>query len=236
MPEPSTSGPSPLIVKITVENLAPPNGTILAPTWFGFHDGSFNIYELGAPASPALVRLAEDGNVGPLTAAFSASNAGIVQGNVFGTADIFNDTTPGTQSSITVLLDGDLPRNRYFSYAAMIVPSNDAFIANAHPRAHRVFDDSGAFIGATILVSGGDVLDAGAEVNDEDPFHAAGTGPIIPGVGPLLIFGAGIPEKGVVHKHKGYKPGGPVLSNPAFANADFTAAGYQVARITIAKL
>jgi Spondin_N len=222
------------VVKITIENLAPTGGTFLAKVWFGFHDGSFSIYELGAAASPALERLAEDGNTGPLTKEFSNSNAGLVQGTLFGPDGLFDDTAPGNKASISVILDGPAQRNAYFSYAAMIVPSNDAFIANGNPQAHKVFDDQGNFCGADIIVTGGDVLDAGTEVNDEGPFHAAGTGPIIPGVGsPLLIPGAGIAENGVVQKHTGYKLGGFVLSNPVFANADFTAPGYQIARITV---
>src|SRR5689334_12793243 len=85
----------PIVVEITVENLAPANGTLLAPIWFGFHDGSFSIYELGSPASPALERLAEDGNTGHLTNQFADANVGIVQGTLFGSADILNDTVPG---------------------------------------------------------------------------------------------------------------------------------------------
>jgi hypothetical protein len=222
-----------VVAEVTVENLAPANGTLLAPIWFGFHDGGFSVYELDKPANPALERLAEDGNAGFLTNAFSASNAGLVQGVLFGTANILNLTAPGARTSMRVLLDGAQPRNLYFSYAAMVVPSNDAFIANGDPRAHKVFDDNGAFVGADLVVMGSDVLDAGTEVNDEDPFHAAGTGPFIPGVGPMFIFGAGLVENGVVQKHTGYKPGGPVRSNPAFASADFTVPGYRVARITV---
>ena len=224
---------SPLTVRITVTNLAPANGTLVTPVWFGFHDGGFDLYEPGAPASQAIEHLAEDANVGPLSTTFGASGRGVVQGVVYGSADIFNDLAPGNEASTQTVLDGNLPRNRYFSYAAMIVPSNDAFIANGNPSAYKVFDDDGNFVGADILVMGCDVLDAGTEINDEDPFHAAGTGPVLAGVGPLFIIGAGPTENGVVHSHPGYKPGGPVLSNPAFANADFTAQGYKIARITV---
>jgi hypothetical protein len=52
------------VLTITVENLAPPMGTVVTPLWFGFHDGSFTIYRDGAPASAALERLAEDANAG----------------------------------------------------------------------------------------------------------------------------------------------------------------------------
>jgi len=56
-------------VTVTIENLAPTNGTFQTPHWVGFHDGLFDIYNSGAPANSlpepggvALERLAEDGN------------------------------------------------------------------------------------------------------------------------------------------------------------------------------
>ncbi len=43
----------------------------------------------------------------------------------------------------------------------------------------------------------------------------------------------GVPQNGVVSLSSGYIPGGPILSSSMFRNADFTAPGYQVARITV---
>ena len=73
---------------------------------------------------------------------------------------------------------------------------------------------------------GREVLDAGTEVNDEAPLHAAGAGPV-------FLFDAGVAEKGVVHRHEGYQPGGTILSIPMWTNADFTVPDYRVARITV---
>ena len=84
----------------------------------------------------------------------------------------------------------------------------------------------GGFLGADIIVLGSGVLDAGTEVNDEAAFHAIGAGPV-------FIADAGVPENGEVHVHPGYQPGGALLSNPNFANADFKAVGYRIARIRI---
>jgi hypothetical protein len=215
-------------LKITVKNLSPQNGTALAPIWFGFHDGSFNIYKLDTPASLAVKRLAEDGNTGPLTNEFCKSSAGIVQGTLFGSDDIFDSTFPGSTTSLKVAIDGSLSSSRYFSYGVMVLPSNDAFIANENPKAHQIFDDEGNFIGADFIVYGSEVLDAGTEVNDEAPLHAAAAGPI-------FLRGAGVVENGVVHAHSGYKPGGTILSIPVFANADFKAEGYQLAQITVSE-
>jgi hypothetical protein len=213
---------------ITIENLAPPQGTALSPLWFGFHDGSFVTYEIESPASAALERMAEDGNSGPLTNEFSRSGAGVVQGTVFGSDDVFNGIFPGSSPSLKVVIDGSLPSSRYFSYAAMVIPSNDAFIANENPTAYQVFDEDGNFCGAEIIVDGSEVLDAGTEVNDEAPLHAAGAGPV-------FIFDAGVAENGVVRTHEGYKPGGTILSNPTWANANFKVGGYRVARITVSE-
>ena len=215
-------------VAITVENLAPSQGTALSPLWFGFHDGSFAAVSQGSPASTAIERLAEDGTTGFLTIEFSGGGAGLVQGTVFGGSTPFNLALPGERVTLKVLLDVSRPDSLYFSYAAMVIPSNDAFIANEDPKSHRVVDGYGRFVGADIVVAGEDVLDAGTEVNDEAPLHAAGAGPI-------SIFDAGVAEKGVVHKHEGYQRGGTILSNPMWANADFKAPNYQVARITVAE-
>ena len=62
-----TSEPEPTsetTLQITIENLAPEAGTGIAPSWFAFHDGSFDLFNVGETASPALELLAEDGIVG----------------------------------------------------------------------------------------------------------------------------------------------------------------------------
>src|SRR5262245_45101952 len=69
-----------LQVKVTIENLAPVNGVYLTPLWVGFHDGSFNIYDLGAPAPEYLEHLAEDGTTDDIMAAFTGSVQGTLAG------------------------------------------------------------------------------------------------------------------------------------------------------------
>jgi len=213
-------------LNITVENLSPPQGTALSPLWFGFHNGEFTVFTCGAPASAALERLAEDGNTGPLTSQFSQVEAGVVQGTVFGTDDIFNGIFPGSTVSLKVVIDVSLPNSRFFSYAAMVIPSNDAFISNENPKAHEIIDSCGKFVGLDITVMGREILDAGTEVNDEAPLHAAGAGPV-------FMFNTGVNERGIIHRHEGYQPGGTILSIPMWANADFTVPDYRVARITV---
>ena len=82
----SGSVPSIPSVVVTIENSAPERGALQTPFWVGVHDGSFDIYDRNVPlGSGALVdreaveRLAEDGNTGPISDAFSTSGAGTVQ-------------------------------------------------------------------------------------------------------------------------------------------------------------
>lgn len=233
----STASASSVLLQVKVSNLAPTGGTHLTPVWFGIHDGGFDLYNRGEPSSPALERLAEDGDVGPLNDLFDASGNGSVQGVIFGegagpgfpAAPVIS---PGDSASAQVLVDPNSPMSRYFSYASMIVPSNDFFIANGNPLAFELFDSMGRFISNSgtpgvfrFLVLGSMVLDAGTEVNDELPENTAFFGQSMPNTG--------VDENGVIELATGFIPGGPILSDPRFANADFTAAGYQIALFEI---
>ena len=210
-------------LRVRVENLAPQNGTFITPVWVGFHTGMFDIYDLGAAASSALERIAEDGDTLPLSSDFSASGFGSSQGVVSNGMPM----APGEVALMNFVLDNNNPSARYFSYASMVVPSNDAFIANGNPMAHEIFDAGGNFIGADFIVLGSSVLDAGTEVNDEVPMNTAFFGQTTPDTGD--------DENGVVHAHPGFMPpgSGGILDDPMFAGADFTAPGYQIARISI---
>ncbi len=229
---------SPMTVEITVTNLAPTGGVHVTPVWVGFHDGTFDIYNLGDPASSALERIAEDGNPMPLSDAFTASSAGMEQGVIVGPGAGAGFPPPpvippGGMASLLITLDSSLASSRYFSYAAMVVPSNDYFIANGDPLAHPVFTSGGLFnsdpgtpglISFTVL--GTQVRDAGTEVSDEMFDTTAFLG--------QSMNNTGADENGVVHAPTAsYTPGGPVLSDSRFTNADFLANGYQIARIEL---
>lgn len=208
-------------IQVTVESLTPDNGTFLTPVWTGFHDGSFDIYNQGEEASPGLESLAEDGDFATLSDEFLASGAGTVDGAVFGSPVI----APGTTATEFFELDETLASSQYFSYASMILPSNDAFIANGNPFEHQIFDDDGNFLGADFIVFGNEVLDAGTEVNDEAEDSTAFFG--------QSVANTGTTEGGTVQLHPGFLDGGRILSSDDFANADFTAPGYEVARIRV---
>ena len=111
----------------------------LTPVWFGFDDGSFDLFDPGAAASASLEALAEGGDTSGLAADFGAATQGVIVSND-GAAPVIE---PGETASFTISLD--TTQNRYFSYASMVIPSNDAFIST--PESSEVFDLAGNFIG-----------------------------------------------------------------------------------------
>ncbi len=158
---------------ITVENLLDEGSFYFTPVWMSVHNGSFDVFNEGefADAFPGLTALAEHGNTGPLMDAFTSSPAGLAGGwQTTLVADDGPDDAPvfAPGESMTLNLDVDDPGvNRFFSYASMVVPSNDLFFANDDFRGIELFDDAGNFNGPlVILVLGGEVYDNGTEVND----------------------------------------------------------------------
>ena len=163
---------------------------------------------------------------------FTQSNSGSNGGEQFilannGVVTDLLGQDPGQSVSLNITLDNNnLANTRYFSYASMIVPSNDGFIGNEDATAIEIFDGEGNFLGADIIVLGDEVWDAGTEVNDESPDSIPYT---------LDLIGQGVDENGTVQLHPPFLPAGSggILDIPQAANADFTQSGYQVARITI---
>ncbi len=245
---------NPTKVKVTVENLAPENGSAITPLWVGFHDGTFDLFNLGEPASPGIESTAEDGITGlggnfpDLTQASidAGFDPAILPSLAPFLSDLFSDSSAGMNDGIQDLLFiasslglnpgesvsktfelNDIASNGFFSYAAMYFASNDAFIANDNPI--PIVDESGNLIETEIIITGDQVWDAGTEVNTEDPADVPFD---------LAVTGQGTPEGGVVMQHPGFLPpgSGGILDNPDFANSDFTQPGYEVARITITEV
>lgn len=159
----------------------------VTPLWFGFHDGSFDLFDDGQPASSALELIAEEGDVSGLQNAFTAEGHAIqgVAANAagFGGAPVIDPGETATASITPV----NPAAYRYLSFASMVIPSNDAFIGNSDPTAYQVFDSSGDFQGPlTIQIFANDIWDAGTEVNNT--FGAAFSG----------VGGDGVAEGGTV--------------------------------------
>jgi len=219
-------------VRVTVTNIAPAMGTFQTPVWIGLHDGTFEVYDLGSPAAlhftvtNALERLAEDGNVAPLGSDFRAQAVGSTEGSLSGElGPEAGPIAPGETVVHVFEVDPASAESRYFSYASMVIPSNDAFVANDDPLAHEIFDAGGNFVATDFVVLGSQVLDAGTEVNDEVPANTAFFGQTVPDTGTT--------ENGNVALHPGFLAAGMggILDDPMFVNADFTAVGYQLLSI-----
>lgn len=246
----SASAVQALTVKVEIENLGPNGGVAITPVWVGFHDGSFDSYNTGLPSERGLEQIAEDGIPTTISEDF-LNNLTYVQD---GESGIFSTSQVGTRVNGGV---GDAPittgttvtnkfeitpddSNRFFSYASMILPSNDYFIANGNPLAHNL---STLFTGEESSISfligePGEINDAGTEVNDFTT--SAGNGLFQPGLP------AGQPEPGIGEDQNGVNatvtdPYANFLNTPAdfdtnFANLDFndpTLYPNGIARVTI---
>ena len=145
-------------VTITVQNLAPPSGVAFAPLHFGFNAGVFDAFNLGAAATAPIVSVAEGGSGSAWQPAFAAADPTATRGTVGGLL------LAGASASLTVTVDTAL--NPFFTFAAMVVPSNDFFIGNDSPTAFRIFDAAGNLALTSITQAARDIWDAGSEVFD----------------------------------------------------------------------
>ncbi len=124
------------------------------------------------------------------------------------------------------------------SFAAMVVPSNDAFIGNHNPWAIEIFDAAGNYKGKQIYtVLGSEVWDAGTELNTE--MDAAFINQTAPNTG-ITTAAPILPHPGFIGSYG--NPGGEGLIlggiNAAGklidpAGSDFTLPHAVVARITV---
>ena len=220
-------------VLLTIENLAPTNGNFLTPHWVGFHDGTFDTYNGGTPAdtlpqagSDAIERLAEDGNTEPIAGVFGLLAPNGVQATVPGPT---GPLAPGEVTQRVFLLDSLSGDHRFFSYASMVIPSNDFWYSNGNPQANEIFDAQGNLVASPFIVTNEDILDAGTEVNDEIPSNTAFFGQQTPNTG--------VPENGVIvdfPDFEGFRPAGSggILDDPRFSGANFRVAGYPLAKFS----
>jgi hypothetical protein len=229
-------------IRLTVKNKAPVDGVYLTPVWVGFHDGSFDTYDAAEQATPELERLAEDGSTGMVSDMFGATtpsgqDATVLDPEGFAGAPVFD---PQSEESMVFNLDSE--HQRYFSYVSMVIPSNDAFIANDNPLAHRIFNEDGSFAGPiSIWVMGSDVLDAGTELNNEIEAaffnqSAADSGTTTAdaiAAHPGFNGSMGNPDGSPQNILGGTSGLGIFFDETA---ADFSTAGYELAELTISRI
>ena len=168
--------------EVTITNLT--RGQQFTPLLVATHKAGVKLFELGQPAGADLATLAEEGNTAPLAAALSANadTGRVVTGSGL--------TNPG--ATVKLIVEGGRGFG-FFSVAAMLIPTNDAFVALngvALPRDQHT------------LTLTAPAYDAGSERNDE--LCASIPGPFFPECGGS--GGGGAPlggEEGYVHIHAG---------------------------------
>ena len=138
-----------------------------APVWFGFHNGSFDTFDIGGTAAAGLEDIAEIGNATVFNGEFAAGpgTPGNIQGVVAGPGPI------PTGTSATGFVTPLNPANyQYLNVAGMLLASNDLFFGNENPLAYQVFDSTGAINDSSgvfeIAVFSNSIYDAGTEVDD----------------------------------------------------------------------
>ena len=168
-------------------------GQVLSAPIFAAHIADFKIAEVGQPASPALVALAENGvTLGLATiAAAGGANTVLADGNVI----------PG--GSVTVTVTADMA-NSSLSVASMLVSTNDAFIAAVDV---PLFDENGDPVSASLELM---AYDAGSEDNTEMASDIPGPLGLDEATDPPMSNERVPTEGGVIAAHEGIQGGADV--------------------------
>ncbi len=186
-------------VTVTITNLAAANSISFAPLQLGFHSGAFDAFNIGTVAGPGIVSVAEGGAGGRWQADFAAADPTATRGTI-GMALL-----PGQSRSQSFIVNAGL--NRFFTFAAMVVPSNDFFIGNDNPMQYRLFDDAGNLLINSITQTSSQIWDAGSEA-----FSIAGAAFLVNGNNDVRT-----PQNGVVSFN---------FAELLGFNGEMTAAGY----------
>ncbi len=167
--------------EVTITNLT--RGQSFTPLLAATHTDKAQFFKLGEAASPELSTLAEEGSTAPLMMLLEKT------GQVSGTATSSGLLAPGKSVTLMLTVGRNVDR---LSLAAMLIPTNDAFMALNG----KMLPRSGT---QTWYVP---AYDAGSEMNDEKcasvpgPFFEECAGP---GGGAAPKGG----EEGFVHVHAG---------------------------------
>jgi PEP-CTERM motif/Spondin_N len=168
------------MVTVTITNLAAANSVSFAPLHLGFHRGAFDAFNIGQTAGPGIVSVAEGGAGGQWQADFAAADPTATRGTIGGAL------TPGQSRSQSFIVNAGM--NQFFSFASMVIPSNDFFIGNDNARQYRLFDDAGNLLINSITQTSSQIWDAGSET-----FSVSGAAFLVNGNNDLRT-----PQNGVV--------------------------------------
>jgi hypothetical protein len=163
--------------KVKVTNLT--RGQSFTPILAATHKRGPELFKLGQSASTSLAALAESGNTEPLSK--DLINTGKTK-EVLTSGGLLE---PGQSRTFTIKAG---KRERFLSMAAMLIPTNDAFMALKAVALPRGYGTVKHFVVA---------YDAGSEPNDEQCVNIPG--PVCQGVGPSPDEGG----EGYVHVHAG---------------------------------
>jgi hypothetical protein len=155
---------APKRVTVTIQNIAPVNSVAFAPLRVGFGNGSFDAFNNGTTATAPIISIAEGGSGSAWFPAFSAADPTAVLGSV-GMGALLSG------QSATAMFTVDSMTNNFFTFASMVLPSNDFFIGNDNPQAYRLFDSFGNLAITSIDQSASQIWNAGSEAFD--PLNSA---------------------------------------------------------------
>lgn len=149
-------------VDFTFNNMS---GFLATPVYTAVHRGAFDAFDNGGVASIGLEQVAElpipPQAVNLLAPTRIAVDPNSEAGFIFGPGGPIQDGESGT---LTLEVDDPLS-NRYATFLAMFVPSNDTFLGNDNPFAYEIFDASGSLIEQTFEITAQSIYDAGTEIN-----------------------------------------------------------------------
>ncbi|GAB1079784.1 MAG: spondin domain-containing protein [Shewanella algae] len=147
-------------LEISINNLT--HGNHFTPLLIAAHDGNSHLFQAGEPASSALQKMAEGGDISELQQAVTANNGVIVANPAAGLL------APGTKVEKVMLDSGALT---HLSLVAMLLPTNDAFVGLD---GWEIPSTPGSY---TLYLN---AYDAGTEANDEQ--ITGGGAPGVPGI------------------------------------------------------
>jgi hypothetical protein len=175
-------------IDVKIVNLT--GGSYFTPLLVSTHSDTKRLYMTGSSASTALQKMAEGGDIADLTTELTADGANVVSNPASGLL------AAGANTTATLTTDTTNPR---LSIVAMILPSNDGFMALS---GWEVPTTAGTY---TVDLN---AYDAGTEANNEVINGGGAAGvlgiPADPG-GAVATGGTGVPAsvEGFVHIHRG---------------------------------
>ncbi len=152
----------PVQLRVTIQNLAPANSLSFAPLRVGFHNGSFDAFNIGETPTAPIISIAEGGSGSDWFPAFAAADPSATLGTVVGMPA--GPLMPGATASTTFTVDPSI--NRFFTFGSMVVPSNDHFIGNDDPMEYMLFNGAGELSLTSISQIGAEIWDNGSETED----------------------------------------------------------------------